>query len=67
MRRPDLYGILVDPRPPALDDYPAGGLANTPETMRKAYEQQKEDYLRVRSGEESRFTWQWLRGNPEEK
>jgi hypothetical protein len=57
----------VDPRPPALDDYPVGGLANTPETMQQAYRKQKEDYLRIRRGEPSRYSWQWLVGNPEEK
>ncbi|MFB3883470.1 MAG: carbon-nitrogen hydrolase family protein [Armatimonadota bacterium] len=67
MRRPDLYGILVDPHPPALDDYPPGGLANTPETMHQAYLKQKDEYLRRRRGEPPHYTWQWWAGSPEQK
>jgi hypothetical protein len=66
LRRPEVYRILVDPHPPALDDYPAGGVANTPETKQEAYQKQKEEYLRTHRGEPSRFNWRWWIGSDKE-
>ena len=59
LRRPDAYGVLVDPTPPALNAFPPGGLATTPEAIREVYENQKEDYRRGMRGEKQKYTWRW--------
>jgi predicted amidohydrolase len=59
LRRTDAYRVLVDPNPPALDAYPPGGIAGTPEAIREVYENQKEDYRRGLRGERQYYTWKW--------
>lgn len=61
LRRPDAYRVLTSANPPALQAYPAGGLANTPEAIRAIYQQQKEEYRRGLRGEQQRFHWRWSR------
>ncbi len=59
LRRPEAYGLIVDRNPPALKAYHPGGVANTPEAIREAYEKQKEEYLRELRGEPPSYTWDW--------
>jgi predicted amidohydrolase len=62
LRRPETYGVLTDPAPPALRAYPPGGLRTTPAAIREAYEKQKEDYRRGLRGERQHYTWSWTEG-----
>ncbi|UCC68856.1 MAG: carbon-nitrogen hydrolase family protein [Armatimonadota bacterium] len=55
LRRAHAYGPLLDPNPPALEAYPAGGLADP----RAAYEKQKVQYRKGLRGEKQDYTWQW--------
>jgi len=59
LRRPDAYGVLLNGAPPALNAYPQGGVANTPEAIREVYEKQKAEYRRELSGERSHYEWRW--------
>ena len=59
LRRPDSYGPLLAARPPALEAYPAGGVAATPEAIQEVYQKQKEDFLRGLRGEKQYYTWKW--------
>ncbi len=59
LRRPEAYGLIVDRHPPALNAYPPGGVANTPETIREVYAKQKEEFLRELRGEPPSYTWDW--------
>lgn len=59
LRRPDAYGPLLAAQPPALEAYPAGGVASTPEAVRKIYQKQKEDFLRGLRGEKQHYAWKW--------
>ena len=59
LRRPDAYGVLLDPNPWALRAFPPDGLANTPEKIREVYEKQVAEYRRNRAGEPGRHHWRW--------
>jgi len=41
-RRSDTYHVLTEKRPPLANQYPAGGVANTPESIAEVYRQHKE-------------------------
>lgn len=51
VRRTDAYGAIVDPSPPALQAYPPGGPANTPEAIGAVYARRKEVYRGCLRGE----------------
>ena len=59
LRRTDAYGVILDPSPPALQAYPAGGLATTPEAIRAVYERQKGIYQGSLRGEKPCYQWKW--------
>lgn len=59
LRRPEAYGAILDPEPPAMKAYPQGGVANTPEAVRAVYEEHKKQRRRERKGERSRYEWKW--------
>lgn len=59
LRRPDAYGVLLDAAPAAMQPYPTGGVANTPEKIREVYEKHKAERRRELKGERSRYEWKW--------
>jgi predicted amidohydrolase len=59
LRQTGAYRVLSDPSPPALGALPPGGLNNTPETIRKAYELHKAELERLHRGEKHRYHWGW--------
>ncbi len=65
LRRPDAYGILLDPNPPALRAYPPGGVANTPEAIQKVYQKQVAEYRRSSRGEQEQYHWRWSQEDEE--
>ena len=54
-RRPDAYGVLTEGHPPLADQYPEGGVANTPEAIDRVYSEEK----REMRGEETPYHWNW--------
>ena len=56
-RQPDTYRVLTDPHPPLAEQYPEGGVANTPEAQQQTYETFKEMYRRELRGE--KIPWGW--------
>jgi predicted amidohydrolase len=62
-RRPEAYGAITDPDPRAREVY-TGEVAETPEAIRRAYQRQKEEFLRELRGEASRYTWEWCEDSP---
>jgi predicted amidohydrolase len=59
LRQAGAYRVLANPNPPALAALPPGGLNNTSETIRKAYELQKAEFERLSRGERQRYHWRW--------
>lgn len=58
-RHPETYGVLTDPRPPLAEQYPEGGVANTPEAVEQAYQTFKEMYRKELRGEKIPWGWNW--------
>ncbi len=56
-RQPEAYRILLEAHPPLADQYPEGGVANTPEDQRRTYEIFKDMYRRQLRGE--KIPWGW--------
>ncbi|MFC1526790.1 carbon-nitrogen hydrolase family protein [Candidatus Latescibacterota bacterium] len=58
-RRPDAYSSLVADRPPLADQYPEGGVAETPEAIGEVYEALKDMRERQNRGESLPYHWNW--------
>jgi predicted amidohydrolase len=58
-RRPETYRVLSDPNPPIMNQYPKGGVANTPEAIERVYRTHKEMSQRGRRGESVPYHWGW--------
>ena len=55
-RRPETYKVLTEKNPPLARQYPAGGVANTPESIDEVYQTVK----KIRQGDISRrYHWKW--------
>jgi predicted amidohydrolase len=59
LRRPDAYGVLLNPSPAAVKAYPQGGVANTPKAIREVYEKHKAEHQRGLRGEKPQYEWKW--------
>ncbi len=58
-RRSDAYHVLSEKRPPLANQYPAGGVANTPETIAEVYRKHKEARQKSLRGEPVPYHWRW--------
>jgi len=58
-RRPETYGVLSEASPPLADQYPEGGVANTPEAVEKVYRKLKEARQKGLRGESVPYHWRW--------
>ena len=56
-RRPETYRVLTDPHPPLADQYPPGGVANTPESIAEVYRKHKEARQKILRGEKVPYHW----------
>lgn len=52
-------GVLGNPHPPLADQYPEGGLAETPEAIAEVYRKRKEAHLKSLRGEPVPYHWRW--------
>ncbi len=58
-RRPDAYGVLTEKQPPLTRQYPAGGVANTPESIAEVYAKHKQAREQGLRGEPVPYHWRW--------
>jgi len=58
-RRPETYRVLTEKRPPLANQYPEGGVANTPEAIEEAYRKHKDARLKSARGEPVPYHWRW--------
>jgi len=58
-RRPETYRVLTEKNPPLADQYPEGGVANTPETIEEVYRKHKEARQKGMRGEKVPYNWRW--------
>ena len=58
-RRPETYRVLTENHPPLADQYPEGGVANTPEAISEVYRKQKLARLKGAQGERAAYHWRW--------
>jgi len=58
-RRPDAYHVLIEQNPHLTNQYPEGGVANTPEKTRKVYQTFKQMYLKSMRGRKVPYHWKW--------
>ncbi|HIE04256.1 MAG TPA: carbon-nitrogen hydrolase family protein [Candidatus Latescibacteria bacterium] len=58
-RRSEAYRVLTEPRPPLADQYPPGGVADTPEAIEEVYRKHKEIQQKLLRGEEVPYHWRW--------
>ena len=56
-RRPETYGVLAQQRPPLADQFPAGGVANTPEAIAEVHRKHKETHQKILRGEPVEYHW----------
>ncbi len=56
-RRPDAYGVLVEKHPPLANQYPKGGVANTPEAIERVYRKYKKLMQDKASGKKLPYHW----------
>ena len=59
LRRPDTYGVLTEARPPLADQYPEGGVADTPEAIAEVYRIHREMQQKIARGEQVPYHWNW--------
>lgn len=58
-RRPETYRVLTEKHPPLADQYPKGGVANTPEDIERVYRIHKEQRQKGIRGEKVDYHWRW--------
>jgi len=58
-RRSETYRILTEKRPPLANQYPEGGVANTPEAIDEVYRKHKDAQLKGARGEQVPYHWRW--------
>ncbi len=58
-RRPDAYGRLVESNPPLLEQYSAGGVANTPEEIERVYRIHKKMRQLQAAGKRVPYHWHY--------
>jgi predicted amidohydrolase len=57
LRRTEAYAPITDRHPTALNAYPEGKLATTPEAVEQVYEEKRADMRRAFSGKRARYSW----------
>ena len=58
-RHPEAYEVLTQARPPLADQYPEGGVANTPEAIEDVYQKHKAARQKGLRGEPVPYHWVW--------
>jgi len=59
LRRPEAYSPITNEEPELLKQYPEGGLANTPDEIRRVYETCREEVRKGLKGEQGKYHWRW--------
>lgn len=57
--RPETYRALAESQPPLAGQYPAGGVANTPEAIAEVYRKHKAARQKGMRGEPVAYHWRW--------
>jgi hypothetical protein len=58
-RRPETYSVLAEKHPPLANQYPEGGVANTPDAIDEVYRKHKEARQKSARGERVPYHWRW--------
>jgi predicted amidohydrolase len=58
-RQPSAYTVLTEEHPPLANQYPVGGVADTPQAVEKVYTKHKEMRQKGWRGEQVPYHWRW--------